>query len=111
MTDLKKAIKAVAKMNPYGFTVELPTIKEVKRGYVVAYLETQNSFDDDGLDKVINHALNHSKTVGGWLNEDNGKYYFDSCQIFTDRDEAIKFGIENKQIAIYDIGNNNEIKL
>lgn len=111
MTSLKDAIKEVAKKNPYGFTVELPTIKEVKRGYVVAYLETQNSFDDDGLEKVIKHALNHSKTVGGWLNEENGKYYFDSCQIFTDRDEAIRFGIENKQIAIFNIEDLETIKL
>ena len=111
MTQLIEAIEKIAKKNPEGFTVELPTLKEVKSGIVVAYLETQDSFDNEGLQKVIQHAQSHSKTLGGWFNEDNGKYYYDSCKVFSDRDEAIKFGIENKQIAIFDITNCELIKL
>jgi hypothetical protein len=111
MTSLKDAIKAIAKKKPDGFSVELPTLKEVSQGIVVAYLETQDSFDDDGLEKVILHAENHGKVVGGWLNEDNGKYYYDSCKVFTNKDEAIKFGLENKQIAIFDITSCELIKL
>ena len=111
MTQLKKAIKAIAKQNPLGFTVELTTLKEVKQGLVVAYLETQNSFDDEGLEKVLKHADKNSKVVGGWLNEENNKYYFDSCKVFTDKKEAIEFGKMNQQIAIFDITNLELIKL
>lgn len=111
MKSLKMAIKAIAKKNPMGFTVELQTLNEVKQGISVAYLETQDSFDDDGLERVIDHALTHSNTVGGWLNEENGKYYYDSCRIFTDLEEAKEFGRQNEQIAIFDIDNLEVIKL
>jgi hypothetical protein len=33
----------------------------------VAYNETQNSFGYDSLNVVINHALKHGRTIGGWL--------------------------------------------
>lgn len=111
MKNTKDAIKEIAQKNPDGFTVELTTLKKVTQGISVAYLETQNSFDDQGLEKVINHAEKHDKTVGGWLNEDNGKFYYDSIKIFNDRQKAIEFGNENQQIAIFDITNLKLIKL
>lgn len=111
MKNLKSAIQRIAAQNPEGFTVELTTLKKVNQGIVVSYLETQNSFDDDGLEKVIQHALIHDRVVGGWLNEDNSKYYFDSCRVFTDREKAIEFGKENQQIAIFDIDKLELIKL
>lgn len=111
MKNLKSAIQRIAAQNQEGFTVELTTLKKVNQGIVVSYLETQNSFDDEGLEKVINHALSHERVVGGWLNEDNSKYYFDSCRVFTDRDKAIEFGKENQQIAIFDIDKLELIKL
>ena len=111
MKNLKSAIQRIAAQNPEGFTVELTTLKKVDQGIVVSYLETQNSFDDEGLENVINHALSHERVVGGWLNEDNSKYYFDSCKVFTDRGKAIEFGKENQQIAIFDIDKLELIKL
>lgn len=111
MTNLKKAIEEIAKENPDGFTVELTTLKKVTNGIVVAYIETQNCFDSDGLERVLKHAKANSNVVGGWLNEENNKYYFDSCKVFSDRNEAIEFGIKNKQIAIFDITNLELIKL
>ena len=111
MTSLKNAIKEIAKQNPEGFTVELTTLKRVNQGIVVAYLETQNSFDDEGLENVLQHTMTNDKVVGGWLNEENGKYYFDSCKVFSDRNKAIEFGKQNQQIAIFDITNLELIKL
>ena len=111
MTSLKNAIKEIAKQNPDCFTVELTTLKRVNQGIVVAYLETQNSFDDEGLEKVLQHAMTNDKVVGGWLNEENVKYYFDSCKVFSDRNKAIEFGKQNQQIAIFDITNLELIKL
>jgi fructokinase len=111
MNDLMKAIKKIARENPEGFTVEIPTLNHVSEGYIAAFLETQNSFGDEGLRKVINHALQHGKIVGGWLNSENKQYYFDSSQVFTDLEEAIKFGNENRQIAVFDLTNFREIRL
>ena len=111
MTSLFEAIKLMAEQNPEGFTVDLTTLKKVTKGISVAYLETQNSFGDKGLERVLEHAEKHEKTVGGWLNEDDGYFYYDSVKIYFDREEAIRAGRENKQIAIFDIGNLELIKL
>ena len=111
MTNLLDAIKLIAKENPEGFTVDLTTLKKVTKGISVAYLETQNSFGDEGLKRVLEHAEKHEKIVGGWLNEDDGYFYYDSVKIYFDREEAIRAGRENEQIAIFDIGNLELIKL
>ena len=108
---IKKSIKEMANQNPLGFTVDLTTLKKVTGGISVAYLETQNSFGDEGLEKVLQHAMTHDKKVGGWLDEDSGSFYFDSVRIFTNLEAAIQFGRENKQIAIFDITNLRLIKL
>lgn len=111
MEQLFEAILEIARQNPEGFTVDLTTLKKVTRGISVAYLETQNSFGEEGLRRVLNHALCHEKKVGGWLNEENEQFYFDSIRIFTDLEEAKRFGRENKQIAIFDIKQMRLIKL
>lgn len=111
MTNLLKAIKLIAEQNPEGFTVDLTTLKKVTKGISVAYLETQNCFSDEGLEVVLKHAEKHENTVGGWLNEDDNHYYYDSVNVFLDRDEAIRAGIENKQIAIFDLTTLELIKL
>lgn len=111
MKVMKESIKEMANQNPLGFTVDLTTLKKVTGGISVAYLETQNSFGDEGLEKVLQHAITHDKKVGGWLDEDSGYFYFDSVRIFTNPEAAIQFGRENKQIAIFDITNLRLIKL
>ena len=100
MEQLFEAILKIADANPDGFTVDLTTLKKVTKGISVAYLE-----------RVLNHALMHEKKVGGWLNEENNQFYFDSIRIFTNLEEAKQFGRENGQIAIFDIGQMRLIKL
>lgn len=111
MTSLLEAIQQIAEQNPEGFTVDLTTLNKVTKGISVAYLETQNSFGDEGLKRVLEHAERYEKTVGGWLNEDDGYFYYDSVKIYFNREEAIRAGRENKQIAIFDLGNLELIKL
>ncbi|MDR0866590.1 MAG: hypothetical protein LBO74_16910 [Candidatus Symbiothrix sp.] len=105
MEHFFEAIKKMAEENPLGFTVDLTTLKKITGGISVAYLETQDSFDDEGLKRVLKHALDHEKAVGGWFNDENNRFYFDSIRIFTDLKAAMQFGRENKQIAIFDISN------
>ena len=111
MEHLISAILERANANPEGFTVDLTTLKKVTKGISVAYIETQDSFGEEGLRRVLNHALSHEKKVGGWLNEENEQFYFDSIRIFTDLEEAKRFGRENKQIAIFDLKELRLIKL
>ena len=51
----------------------------------------------------------HDTMIGSWVNE--GKIYLDIVQHFTDREQAIAFGIQEKQLAIYDIDNQESITL
>lgn len=111
MEHLISAILEIAKANPEGFTVDLTTLKKVTKGISVAYIETQDSFGEEGLRRVLSHALSHEKKVGGWLNEENEQFYFDSIRIFTNLEEAKRFGRENKQIAIFDLTHLRLIKL
>ena len=102
-----------SKNSPYGFTLDLESLREVRFGIVVAFKETQGSFGRQSLMKVIGHALENDKKVGGWLNDEDGLYYFDSVKVFKNSDlrEAMEFGIENDQIAIFDLTNLREIRL
>ena len=100
-----------AAQHPDGFTLDIQTKEPVTSGIAVAYLETQNSFGKESLDKVIEHALNHEKIVGGWLNPEDSLYYFDSDRIFAEGsyNEAIAFAKENLQLSIYDLSNDSLI--
>lgn len=113
MKDLVTRVWEHAQQNPDGFTLNLETLKPVRLGIAVSYEETQDSFGLNDLPKVVEHSLSHDKVVGGWKNVENGKFYFDSVKIFQNRDkpQAIQFGRENNQIAIFDITNVEEITL
>jgi fructokinase len=104
-------ILSLAKAEPDGFTIRLPDLEKVKKGIVSAYKETQNCFGRIGLEIAVNHAMVHERILGGWFNSENERFYFDSCKIFEDANEAIRFGRENEQIAIFDLTNLRVIEL
>ena len=104
-------IKRLAAQNPNGFTARIPSGELVTQGFAVSYEATQHSHDDDGLRKCIEHALTHDHIIGGWHNKADGKWYWDSSKILTDRDEAAAFGREQGQIAFYDLTHADEIPL
>lgn len=101
--ELIERVWEYSQNNPQGFTISLETMQAPTVGYCVAYEETQDSHDRDSLERVINHAKAHDNYVGGWLNEENGRYYFDSIKIFDLLDDAKSFAKANQQIAIFDL--------
>lgn len=107
----------VAAQNPEGFTVAVPSLTQVlpgiSAGIVVAYAETQDCFGDAGLEKALAHALANAGFVGGWFNEEDGQFYFDSVRIFpeTDLETALEFGKANGQIAVFRLSDSRVIKL
>lgn len=92
-----------------GFTFDLRSLSPVKSGIIVAYAETQDAFGFRGFYKAFTHSRYNDNIFGGWYHQ--GRFYFDSCRVFQDRQEAIRFGKENKQIAIFDLDNLQEIRL
>jgi hypothetical protein len=96
---------------PEGFTLDINTCKMVTTGIIVAYEETQNCFGMEGLKKCVEHAKQHDKKIGGWLDSQSGNFYYDSVRTFENLDEALEFGRKNNQIAIFDLDNLREIRL
>jgi hypothetical protein len=92
-----------------GFTIDLTGLVKVTTGIIVAHHATQNCFGISGFMKAFMHARMNDQILGGWYHQ--GKFYFDSCRVFINREEAIMFGIENEQIAIFDLDNLEEIRL
>ncbi|MBR3945808.1 MAG: hypothetical protein IKJ56_01755 [Bacteroidales bacterium] len=99
--------------HPDGFTLDIRTMTEPTEGIAVSYLATQGCHSRKKLNRVVRHALHHDGYVGGWLDITDSLYYFDSTRLFPEDslDAAIKFGLENKQKAIYSIAEKREIRL
>lgn len=108
------AVAAVAAANPDGFTVNAYTGETPAEGYAVALAETQDSHDAEGLARVlelIQSGTTRAAYVGGWLDRQTGKYYYDATIVVNDLAEALALGRANKQIAIFDLANLEEIRL
>lgn len=113
MKQLIERVWEYSQNNPEGFTLNLETFRPVKFGISVAYLATQGSHNKESLENVINHSFENNKIIGGWLNNENEKFYFDSVKIFknAELEKAIEFAKQQKQIAIFDLTNLKEIKI
>ena len=114
------SVAAIAALNPEGFTVNAATLQPVTTVYAVALKKTQNSFGAEGLAKVANvieelqvsdNLNGRTLAFGGWYDSKSGLYYYDATVIFLDRKEAIEAGRANEQIAIFDLGKLEEIRL
>lgn len=108
-------VAAIAAQNVEGFTVNAATLQPVTSGFAVALAETQNSFGTEGLAKVaaVIDRLNGSQELafGGWYDSESGQFYYDATIIVHDKNEAIELGRANKQLAIFDLDNLEEIRL
>jgi len=110
--DLVNVIWAMGQMYPEGFTIDIHTLQQPRKGIAVSYLATQNSFDKKDIPAVLKHARAHDGYIGGWYNAENGKYYFDSTRLFPEDSltAALAFARANEQNTVYDIGKGIEIK-
>lgn len=116
MKNLKNTaamIAAIAAANPAGFTVNAQTMEPITKGFAVAVEETQNSFNAEGIEQVINYINNHPEVnaIGGWYDSESGRYYFDATIVVNSISEAIELGRINKQLAIFNLNTLEEIRL
>ena len=112
-TSILIALATIAMNNKEGFTVNAATLQPVTSGYAVAVADTQNSYGISGLANVVRYVSEHPEVnaVGGWYNRDNDLYYFDATIVVNDLKLAMDLGRANKQIAIFDLANLEEIRL
>ena len=99
--------------HPDGFTLDVRTMTEPTEGIAVSYYATQGCHSRKNLNRVVRHALHHDGYVGGWLDTADSLYYFDSTRLFPEDslEDAIKFGLKNRQKAIFSIGEKREIRI
>ena len=109
------------KANPDGFTVDIDGTGVPARGYAVAPVkEAEVSIAADELTEgLIDSFLRNLRSLeelggdtiymGGWLNEADGKYYLDGVHVYADLDTALYVAGAADQIAIFDLGEFNEI--
>ena len=111
IANIADKVWAFSLTHPDGFTLDIRTMTEPTEGIAVSYAATRNSHSRDQLDKVVSHALQHEGYVDGWLNRENGLYYFDSTKLFPENDlqGAIQFGKENGQYSIFILSTYTEI--
>lgn len=110
---LADSIWVYSQHHPEGFTLNIISWKEPESGITAAYEATQNHHDRADLDFVVSHAKTHNGHVGGWLNSQDGLYYFDSVRLFPEDSlsAAINFGKANHQDAVYKLSSKQEIRL
>ena len=112
MKTTVKLIAAIAAMNVSGFTIDAQTLQPVTGGYAVAIKETQNNFGNEGIKRVL-EAVKSGKAnaIGGWYDDQTGLYYYDATLVVSDLETAIRLGIANDQLAIFDLNRMEEIRL
>ena len=111
VSAIADAVWEFSQSHPDGFTLDIRTMTEPTEGIAVSYAATQNSHSRDQLDFVVEHALQHDGYVGGWLNTENGLYYFDSTKLFPEDqlEEALQFGKENGQTSVYILSTGTDV--
>ena len=110
---LADSLWTFSQTHPDGFTLNISTWEMPTEGIAVAYSATQDRHDRADLEFVVGHARTHGGYVGGWLDTETGRYYFDSVRLFSEDSiaQASQFGRENAQIAIYILSSGKEIRL
>lgn len=90
---------------------------DTQEGYMVSYFESEKTFDLSDIDfKEISNLilkrqadLRANEYLGFWVYK--GKLYIDISILINDLKQAKQVGINNNQLAIYDLMNNASIQI
>jgi len=118
--EVLKDIKEYIKENK-GITLDINTMKNttINTGYSVslAGYETKEKNIDKTMEivkdyiKAVKNLNKNNLFVGVWYDEKTQYYYIDISMIINKRREAERIAKDNKQLAIYDLKNNDSIYL
>lgn len=118
--EVLKDIKEYIKENR-GITLDIHTMKNTakKSGFSVslAGYETKEKSIDKTIEvlkeyiKVVKNFKKDNLFVGVWYDEKTSYYYIDISIIVNKKREAERIAKDNKQLAIYDLKNNDSIYL
>ena len=109
------------KDNPDGFTVDPLSLESPRSGFAVAPIKPAEvivDMNDLTISKVrefVDTLEQLSKIsgvpvfAGGWFNNEDGKYYLDAVYNIDNKEDALYTAQAGDQIAIFDLGEFNEI--
>lgn len=109
---MDRIIERIAKLSTrkHRFTYDLRSDCVVYNGGVVsAYRATQDSDHFLDVPQVVAHAMAHDGIVGGWTDPGDGKVYFDSCRLFTDVGQALRFAERQQQRSVFNLNRQQEL--
>ena len=93
------------------FTYDLRSQCQVYEGIVCAYRATPELEHFSELTFVIAHAKAYDGIVGAWRDPLTREVRYDSCRIFTDLGNAMRFARAQRQRSVYDLYRNSEVWL
>ena len=118
--SLENRLLGFIRDNPDGFTVDPDTLEVPNKGFAVAPVKEAEMIikaKDLTLDDVMQFAKNLKMMTeisgkklyaGGWASD--GIYYLDATMVIDDLNEALYVAEEGNQLAIFDLGEFNEIQ-
>lgn len=115
-----KVLETISKPDG-GFTYQPATDESPTSGYALSiYKGRERVFDVAKL--TLNDLWEHAQDnwdllskpgnyIGGWHNPEDGKAYLDVSMVVKDKAEAERMGRENNQLAYFDLGKGESVKL
>jgi hypothetical protein len=108
-----------------GLTLDTETGNLADEGYLVGIdgfeknISAAEFYSPEGLEALADYIFDNKDQLGGeggkrlgvWHDRDGGRVYFDVVEQVADLDEAMQKGRDGKQLAIYDMVNDREIRL
>lgn len=83
----------------YAPSLEMPFFEKLNEGAIHEFL----------VRGTISKVLTKDSFIGVWINQD--KIYFDYSELIQNKSQAVQFGLNNHQKAIFDCENNKVVYL
>ena len=107
--------------NPDGFTVDPDSLEAPSGGFAVAPVKAaemviaRDNLTESNIRQLAEDLANLSSLsnrkfyAGGWFNSEDGKFYLDATIVADNIEDALYIADSSNQIAIFDLGEFNEI--
>lgn len=103
-----EAIQALAERHE-RFAYDLRGACRVLSGCVAAYRRGSDPVLSTDLTAAIAHALEQDGILGAWRDPATGAVEYDSCRIFTDQEQALRFARCEEQRSIFNLNRMLEV--
>lgn len=92
------------------FTYDLRGNCQVYSGVVASYRASAEDEHFTDLSAAIIHAFENDSVVTVWRDAD-GRMYFNSCRIFTDIPQALRFAARERQRSVLNLNRGTEVQV